>query len=392
MPSGSPKSESPQLEVGRSSADATAPVTPLQHIINNSPGIINNSSSHKTMMYSSVARKTSGSLTSSLSLDYSMDSFGSVGSLDSGHSSELGHAHSPSTPRSQTPTSSTTSSSCYPRDTALQTMSCDVGTPPTLASNGNAPPPNFFDDFQHSEYATDGTCTPVALDGSSDEDDLKSDVYVRRSSSRDSGHSPTVLRSDSMGSNTSRNSDTSTISAMSGLSRLSGVSAQSSYSGNSNTSYVSGLSRNSQLSSLSTLSRKSGVSSVSGVSELSAASGVSRLSDISGLSTNTTTSGRTIQPRKSREELEASIEQLESLWSADDDWIMIFDKLINNSLMSRPRRHTHATSNHFAPYRSPLRSSLRGTSKSVSLTSSPYHTRYFTGQSVVITFITKLDL
>ena len=48
----------------------------------------------------------------------------------------------------------------------------------------------------------------------------------------------------------------------------------------------------------------------------------------------------TVQPRKSREEIEASIAHSESLKSSDDDWIMIFERLLNNPTGETPKRHT----------------------------------------------------
>lgn len=322
--------------------------------------------------------KRPGSVTPTLSLQCS---FGSLGSLDSGHSSELGMGQSASTPEGNSPSSSCRQSPS--RQQAIMTSRADQmtgggasgGTPPNLSNNNT--PPNFFESYNAVPAAArSSTPVPSSVLSYAQEEVLvdrrpRHEDELRRSCSRDSGRPVTLVRSDSMGSNTSRKSDASTLSAMSA------VSAISSYSAATDFSSLSGLSRN---STASLVSRKSGVSSISGVSRTSHSSGVSHLSDISGLSTSTAGSSRTIQPRKSREELEASIEQLESLWSAEDDWIMIFDKLINNSMSSRPRRHTHSSSSHFAPYRSPHRRSFRlSGSHCASLQSSPYHSLHDPG-------------
>ncbi|XP_063603569.1 CLIP-associating protein 2-like isoform X16 [Penaeus indicus] len=83
-------------------------------------------------------------------------------------------------------------------------------------------------------------------------------------------------------------------------------------------------------------------------------------------STSTSTSSTTIvTPIKSKEELDSYIDHLDSLWSQEDEWIMIFDNLIRNTEAStRSRRHTHhyshyhnngTTSNHSSPYHSPYK-------------------------------------
>ncbi|XP_042206393.1 uncharacterized serine-rich protein C215.13-like [Homarus americanus] len=86
--------------------------------------------------------------------------------------------------------------------------------------------------------------------------------------------------------------------------------------------------------------------------------------------TSTSTSSTTIvTPRKSKAELDAYIDHLDSLWSQEDEWIMIFDNLIKNTEAStRTRRHTHhhshyhksgTTSYHSSPYNSPYKRVLR---------------------------------
>lgn len=82
--------------------------------------------------------------------------------------------------------------------------------------------------------------------------------------------------------------------------------------------------------------------------------------------TSTSTSSTTIvTPIKSKEELDSYINHLDSLWSEEDEWIMIFDNLIKNTEAStRTRRHTHhhshhhtsgTTSYHSSPYTSPYK-------------------------------------
>ncbi|KAF2344846.1 hypothetical protein FHG87_024398, partial [Trinorchestia longiramus] len=318
-----------------------------------------------------------GSVTPTLDLHCS---YGSMGSLDSGHSSEVGMGQSASTPDSGTPPpllrhSPSRQGPIIVSSSEDRSTTSLLGTPPIPENKINGSPPNLcegsFGNTVPAAAEVSAATTPVPNEASSDEEGgpaYNGRDLLRRSSSRDSGRPVTVTRSDSMGSNTSRKSNTSTLSAMSA------VSAVSSYSTATDFSNLSSLSRGSDASFASTLSRKSGLSSLTASSKSSHVSGVSHLSDISGLSASTASSSGTIKPRKTKEELDASIEQLESLWSAEDDWIMIFDRLINNSLSSRPRRHTHATSTHFAPYRSPHRRSMRITnSRSVSLQSSPCH-------------------
>ncbi|XP_064114883.1 CLIP-associating protein 2-like isoform X7 [Macrobrachium nipponense] len=87
-------------------------------------------------------------------------------------------------------------------------------------------------------------------------------------------------------------------------------------------------------------------------------------------STNSTTSSTTIvTPIKTKEELDAYIDHLDSLWSQEDEWIMIFDNLIKNTEAStRSRRHTHhshyhnsgTASYHSSPYQSPYKRSGKG--------------------------------
>ncbi|XP_047740413.1 CLIP-associating protein 2 isoform X9 [Hyalella azteca] len=310
-----------------------------------------------------------GSLTPTLSLQCS---FGSLGSLDSGHSSELGMGQSASTPDSCTPPPSSDFQHSSPRQLEIIASCGDgatsVGTPPLPTKNDNTPP-NFFDSFSNEVPAMVTCSTPVPLAPSSDEEGTSPDE-VLRCSSRDSGRPVTVARSDSMGSNASRKSDASTLSA------VSAVSAVSNYSATTNLSSFSNFSGDSESSFASTLSRKSGLSSLTGASQSCNSSAVSDVSNSSSLSATTADSSLTIRQRKTKAELEASLEQLESLYSSEDDWIRIFDNLINNSLTSRPRRrHTHATSPHFAPYRSAHRRSMRASDiRSLSLQSSPCHT------------------
>ena len=86
-----------------------------------------------------------------------------------------------------------------------------------------------------------------------------------------------------------------------------------------------------------------------------------------------------ITPRKSREELDATMVSLDALWSQDDQWIMIFDKLIkttesSNALAeggcaSRPRRHTHC---HSHPYKPSYQSLYNRRPGSLSANNSPY--------------------
>lgn len=82
--------------------------------------------------------------------------------------------------------------------------------------------------------------------------------------------------------------------------------------------------------------------------------------------TSTSTSSTTIvTPIKTKEELDSYIDHLDSLWSEEDEWIMIFDNLIKNTEAStRTRRHTHhhshhhssgTTSYHTSPYQSPYK-------------------------------------
>ncbi|XP_050734478.1 CLIP-associating protein 2-like isoform X10 [Eriocheir sinensis] len=87
--------------------------------------------------------------------------------------------------------------------------------------------------------------------------------------------------------------------------------------------------------------------------------------------TSTSTSSTTIvTPIKTKEELDSYINHLDSLWSEEDEWIMIFDNLIKNTEAStRTRRHTHhhshhhtsgSTSYHSSPYTSPYKAGSKG--------------------------------
>ncbi|XP_066957263.1 CLIP-associating protein 2 isoform X2 [Macrobrachium rosenbergii] len=85
--------------------------------------------------------------------------------------------------------------------------------------------------------------------------------------------------------------------------------------------------------------------------------------------TSTTSSTTIVTPIKTKEELDAYIDHLDSLWSQEDEWIMIFDNLIKNTEAStRTRRHTHhshyhnsgTTSYHSSPYQSPYKRSGKG--------------------------------
>ncbi|XP_076047968.1 CLIP-associating protein isoform X10 [Oratosquilla oratoria] len=78
-----------------------------------------------------------------------------------------------------------------------------------------------------------------------------------------------------------------------------------------------------------------------------------------------------VTPVKSKEELDAYIQHLDSLWSQEDEWIMIFDNLLNNATLAstRSRRHTHHChpghhSAHSTPYVSPYASPYSSPSKS----------------------------
>ena len=89
--------------------------------------------------------------------------------------------------------------------------------------------------------------------------------------------------------------------------------------------------------------------------------------------TSTSTSSTTIvTPIKTKEELDSYIDHLDSLWSEEDEWIMIFDNLIKNTEAStRTRRHTHHHSHHH-------------TSGTISYHTSPYKSPYRAGKKVFL--------
>ncbi|XP_063867995.1 CLIP-associating protein 2-like isoform X12 [Scylla paramamosain] len=88
-------------------------------------------------------------------------------------------------------------------------------------------------------------------------------------------------------------------------------------------------------------------------------------SDQTGATSTSTSSTTIVTPIKTKEELDSYIDHLDSLWSEEDEWIMIFDNLIKNTEAStRTRRHTHhhshhhtsgTTSYHSSPYQSPYK-------------------------------------
>ncbi|XP_045128213.1 CLIP-associating protein 1-like isoform X4 [Portunus trituberculatus] len=88
-------------------------------------------------------------------------------------------------------------------------------------------------------------------------------------------------------------------------------------------------------------------------------------SDQTGATSTSSSSTTIVTPIKTKEELDSYIDHLDSLWSEEDEWIMIFDNLIKNTEAStRTRRHTHhhshhhtsgSTSYHSSPYQSPYK-------------------------------------
>ncbi|XP_069183084.1 CLIP-associating protein 2 isoform X32 [Procambarus clarkii] len=117
------------------------------------------------------------------------------------------------------------------------------------------------------------------------------------------------------------------------------------------------------LSNTSTTSINSDVSITSNETISSNATLNSVASDNTTATSTSTSSTTIVTPIKSKAELDAYIDHLDSLWSQEDEWIMIFDNLIKNTEAStRSRRHTHShyhkngtTSYHSSPYTSPYK-------------------------------------
>ncbi|XP_068228566.1 CLIP-associating protein 2 isoform X20 [Palaemon carinicauda] len=122
--------------------------------------------------------------------------------------------------------------------------------------------------------------------------------------------------------------------------------------------------------SLSNTSTTSILSNISISSNDTTNSHLTSCSNNTSASTTSTTSSTTIvTPIKTKEELDSYIDHLDSLWSQEDEWIMIFDNLIKNTEAStRSRRHTHhshyhnngTTSYHSSPYQSPYKKPGKG--------------------------------
>ncbi|KAK8736521.1 hypothetical protein OTU49_005051 [Cherax quadricarinatus] len=119
------------------------------------------------------------------------------------------------------------------------------------------------------------------------------------------------------------------------------------------------------LSNTSTSSINSDISTTSNETRSSNTTLNSVASDNTTTTSTSTTSTTIVTPIKSKAELDAYIEHLDTLWSQEDEWIMIFDNLIKNTEAStRSRRHTHhhshyhnsgTTSHHSSPYSSPYK-------------------------------------
>ncbi|XP_071512312.1 CLIP-associating protein 2 isoform X4 [Panulirus ornatus] len=117
--------------------------------------------------------------------------------------------------------------------------------------------------------------------------------------------------------------------------------------------------------SLSNTSTTSVSSDVSETSRETLGSSTTLNSDNTATTSASASSTTIVTPIKSKAELDAYIDHLDSLWSQEDEWIMIFDNLIKNTEAStRSRRHTHhhshyhssgTTSHHSSPYHSPYK-------------------------------------
>ena len=277
---------------------------------------------------------------------------GSLESLDSGHSSSVGHA--PSTSSSDTPEASPS-----PRPE----------TPTTPTPGG----------MQHTPTPCDqGTDYPCVTSGSQCNGQNSPKISVSSM-----GHCGTkrtsLLRSDSNSSRSSLKRCDSNSSRAS-LKRCDSNNVRASIKRcDSNTSTTSISSVLSTSSRMSTDSDKL-PSSIFGIDTNNIGCQDKSTTPTNTLSINdsSTTSGTVITPRKSKEELEATVASLDSLWSQDDEWIMIFDNLIktteSSATLERTRRHTHH--NHH-PYNSPYKASYQSIYNrkiSLSANNSPYHT------------------